>query len=198
MALSDNAIGRWPTTASARAWVGRSSLLSSIRHTWGEPSGTSGGRWKIIPLFFLCVSELGLVHPFIKEISHETRDSINRGSGELMDRTATIGTLVIHYCKGWNRHHGSTYFCCLFSLILLYHLSIFPKKHLSFKIWFKKRFWWGWTVDLPKQPQELIPFPNGVIWIVRFLYCLVAMLLAGQTVHFQINAKYTSHIPLYG
>ena len=50
----------------------------------------------------------------------------------------------------------------------------------------------------PKKPQELIPFPNRVIWIVRFLYCLVAMLLAGQTVHFQINAKYTSHIPLYG
>ena len=197
MALSDNAIGRWPTTASARAWVGRSSLLSSIRHTWGEPSGTSGGMEDHPTVFFVRFGT-GLSSSIYKGDKPRNRDSINRGSGELMDRTATIGTLVIHYCKGWNRHHGSTYFCCLFSLILLYHLSIFPKKHLSFKIWFKKRFWWGWTVDLPKQPQELIPFPNGVIWIVRFLYCLVAMLLAGQTVHFQINAKYASHIPLYG
>jgi hypothetical protein len=170
------------------------SPLSGIREE--SPVGPVGG-WKIIPLFNVPFGT-GLSSSIYKGDKPRNRDSINRGSGELMDRTATIRTLVIHYCKGWNRHHGSTYSCCLFSLILLYHLSIFPKKHLSFKTWFKKRFCWGWTVDLPKKPQELIPFPNGVIWIVRFLYCLVAMLVAGQTVHVQINAKYTSHIPLYG
>ena len=45
------------------------SPLSGIREE--SPVGPVAG-WKIIPLFFLCVSELGLVHPFIKEISHET------------------------------------------------------------------------------------------------------------------------------
>ena len=130
------------------------SPLSGIRE---EPSSRPG---RIVPRSR--ASELGLLHPFINEISHEIGTYWpGFRSGELMDRTATIRTLVIHYCKGWHRHHDSAYFVVHSPSFYFITSPFSPKsiclsEHVSRSV-----FWWGWTVDLPTNHKNLFPFQTG-------------------------------------